>query len=238
VNFKSRLSFFDQNTISAWLLVLIFIQIILSALIIRRLNDVDQSLADLSSINTSNIQASQSELPPYVENVSIDDDPWRGTQDAPVTIVEFSDYQCPFCAEIAPTINEILAEFDGQVLFVYRDLPLESIHPDAFKAAEAANCAGEQGKYWEMHDTLFANQSALSTDALKEYATILELDMDQFNHCLDTGQYESEIRHDMQQAGEYQAGSTPTFFVNGQRVLGANPDALRSVIQNILGEEG
>lgn len=216
---------------------MVFIQVILSALVIKRLNDLDQNIADLTITRQVNAVSNQPEPPAYVENVSIDDDLYLGTVGAPITIVEFSDYQCPFCAEIAPTVDEILAEYEGQIIFVYRDFPLENIHPNAFKAAEAANCAGEQGRYWEMYNTLFANQSVLGEVDLKRYVSILELDTQQFAECLDTGKYEAEIRHDIEQAGEYQVRSTPTFFVNGQRLIGSNPEDLRSLIDNILEKE-
>lgn len=234
---KVRFASIGQNTISIWLLLLLFIQVILSALVIKRLNDLDQSIADLQLSNKVNVQANQPEPPVYVENVSIDDDPYLGTTGAPITIVEFSDYQCPFCAEVAPTIDDILTEYEGQILFVYRDLPLENIHPYAFKAAEAANCAGEQGKYWEMHTLLFANQAALSVENLKAHAVELELDPEQFNTCLDNGKYADEISHDASDALAYQVNSTPTFFVNGYRVVGASPELLRQAIEDALGKE-
>lgn len=151
-----------------------------------------------------------------------------------ISIIESSDYQCPYCAEIAPVIDEILAEYKEKLLFVYRDFPLGTIHPHAFKAAEAANCAGEQSKYWEMHDLLFSNQIALNIDQFKEYATLLELDIPQFNRCLNIGRYENEILHDMQQGREYLVSSTPTFFVNGYRLVGADPQTLRWLINTIL----
>lgn len=234
---KSRFASIGQNTISIWLLVLLFIQVILSALVIKRLNDLDQNIANLTITSQVSAVSNQPEPPPYVENVSIDDDPYLGTVGAPITIVEFSDYQCPFCADIAPEIEAILNEYEGQIQFVYRDSPLENIHPDAFKAAEAANCAGEQGRYWEMHPILFTNQSALSVENLKTYAIELELDVEQFNTCFDTGKYADEIRHDASDALAYQVNSTPTFFVNGYRVVGASPELLRQAIEDALEKE-
>ncbi|MBZ0319524.1 MAG: DsbA family protein [Anaerolineae bacterium] len=234
---KVRFAFIGQNTISVWLLVLLFIQVILSALVIKRLNDLDQNIANLTITSQVSAVSNQPESPAYVENVSIDDDPYLGTLGAPITIVEFSDYECPFCANIVPEIEAVLNEYDGQIQFVYRDFPLENIHPNSFKAAEAANCAGEQGKYWQMHTLLFANQSALSIESLKTYAIELELDTEKFNLCLDTGKYADEIRHDASDALAYQVNSTPTFFVNGYRVVGASPELLRQAIEDALGKE-
>ncbi len=233
---KVRFASIGQNTISVWLLVLLFIQVILSAMVIKRLNDVDQNIANLTITSQVSAVSNQPEPPPYVENVSIDDDPYLGTIGAPITIVEFSDYQCPFCAEGTPVVKEILEKYEGQVLFVYRDFPIESIHPDAFKSAEAANCAGEQGKYWEMHDLLFTNQSQLAVGNLKAYAASLELNIEAFNVCLDEGKYAEEVRHDIAQAEEYRVTGTPTFFVNGQRIVGASLESLRAAIEALIEE--
>lgn len=234
---KAHFASIGQNTISIWLLLLLFIQVILSALVIKRLNDLDQNIANLTITSQVSAVSNQPEPPAYVENVSIDDDPYLGTVGAPITIVEFSDYQCPYCADIVPEIEAVLNENDGQIQFVYRDFPLENIHPDAFKAAKAANCAGEQGRYWQMHALLFANQSALSVENLKAYAVELELDTEQFNTCLDSDKPADEIRHDVSDALAYEVNSTPTFFVNGYRVVGASPELLRQAIEDALEKE-
>lgn len=165
--------------------------------------------------------------------VDVDDDPAIGPADAPVTIVEFSDYQCPFCARAEATIKQILNTYGGKVRFVYRDFPL-GFHQYAKKAAEASECADEQGKFWAYHDLLFANQQALDIDSLKGYAADLGLDLDKFNECLDTGRYASEVEHDMQEGQSYGVRGTPAFFINGHLVSGAQPF---SVFKEIIDRE-
>lgn len=128
--------------------------------------------------------------PPKVD-VSADDDPVLGATDAKVTIIEFSDFECPYCRRVQPTLKRLLKEYEGQVRLVFRDFPL-SFHKNAQKAAEAAQCAGDQEKFWPYHDKLF-EQTALSPSDLKKYAGELELNMDTFNTCLDTGKYAQEV---------------------------------------------
>src|SRR5688500_52531 len=116
-------------------------------------------------------------------------DPSIGSASAPVTLVEFSDFQCPFCQRVAPTLKQVQKTYGDKVRIVWKDFPLTQIHPEAFKAGEAAHCAGEQGKFWEYHDRLFANQQALQPDSLKKYAADAGLDAAKFNACVDTSKY-------------------------------------------------
>lgn len=165
------------------------------------------------------------EIQPRVE-VSVDDDPVRGDPNAPVTMIEFSDFECPFCArfftETLPTIEERYVA-TGKVRFVYRDFPIPALHAHALKAAEAGGCANEQGKFWELHDTIFENQGAMTVEDLKRYAAELGLNAPTFNTCLDSGKYADEVEADVK-AGEV-AGvrGTPGFFINGRLVSGAQP---------------
>lgn len=171
-----------------------------------------------------------------IVQVSADDDPAIGPEDAPVLIVEFSDFQCSYCARFATeTLGQILDTYGYQVRFVYRDFPLTSIHPHAQKAAEATQCAHEQGKYWEYSDLLFQNQQALDVDSLKGYAQQLGLDTDVFNECLDSGQYASEIQKDLTEGQSYGVTGTPTFFINGRLLRGAKPfSAFQAMIEEEL----
>ena len=171
-----------------------------------------------------------------IVQVSADDDPAIGPPDAPVLIVEFSDYQCSFCARFAlETLPQILETYEGKIKVVFRDFPLSSIHSNAQKAAEAAECADEQGKYWEYHDLLFQNQQALGVDSLKGYAQQLGLETDAFNECLDSGQYTSEVENDLAQGQSYGVTGTPTFFINGRLVRGAKPfSAFEAMIEEEL----
>jgi len=159
-----------------------------------------------------------------IVQVSADDDPAIGPPDAPVLIVEFSDFQCSYCARFATeTLGQILDAYGDQVRLVFRDFPLTSMHTHAQKAAEASQCAYEQGEYWEYHDLLFQNQQALDVDSLKGYAQQLGLDTDAFNECLDSGQYSSEVQNDLTQGQSYGVTGTPTFFINGHLLRGAKP---------------
>ena len=148
--------------------------------------------------------------------------PSRGDQKAPVTLVEFSDYECPYCATTQPTLKRVLEQYPGKVRLVFLDFPL-SIHPSAPKAAEAALCAGEQGRYWEMHDRLFANQKALGTDSLKAHARALALDPIAFDKCLDSGRMAPVIEANKKTGESSGVNSTPYFFVNGRPLSGAQP---------------
>lgn len=156
--------------------------------------------------------------PPEPQNVVLDikDDPFKGQPDAKLTLIEFSDYQCPFCARhFRETIPQLEREYiaTGKVKYVFRNFPIESIHPQAFKAHEAAHCAGEQGNYWEMHGRLFANQKAMSPKDLSEHAQRLSLDMPKFQQCLEGGKYVSKIRQDLSEGQKAGVQGTPTFFL-------------------------
>lgn len=159
------------------------------------------------------------------QEVSADDDPALGDKNAPVTIVEFSDFQCPFCArfhqQTFPQINEEYVK-KGKVRFVYRDYPLP-FHQFAQKASEAAECADEQGKFWEYHNKIFENQQGLGADNLKKWAVDLRLDTKKFNDCLDSGKMAAEVQKDLQDGSSYGASGTPAFFINGKLISGAQP---------------
>ena len=150
--------------------------------------------------------------------------PSKGPENAPVTIVEFSDYQCPFCTRWYNEVySRLMQDYQGKIRFVYRDFPLYSIHPEAGPAAEAANCAGEQNAYWQFHDALFQQKEGLGSAAYTTYATELGLNIDQFNQCVSEHRYKAEVDADYQYASKLGVSSTPTFFVNGLAVVGAQP---------------
>jgi len=170
-------------------------------------------------------------------NVSEDDDAFEGSADAPITIVEFSDYECPFCerffTETLPLLRINYIE-TGIVKLVFRDYPLNDIHPNAQKAAEAAECAGQQNKYFEMHDKLFQNQQALSIENLKQYAKDLKLNQQAFDSCLDDGTMAEEVAKDFAEGSTYGVQGTPGFFINGRLIEGAQP---YSAFETIIKEE-
>jgi protein-disulfide isomerase len=155
-------------------------------------------------------------------SVSVDDDASKGKKDAKVTIIEFTDFQCPFCARARPTVNQIVETYGDKVQYVLRDFPL-NFHPLAQKAAEAAECAGEQDKYWEYSDLLWANQKALSVADLKKYAQEAKLDTGKFDQCLDSGKMAEEVNKDMADGSKAGVTGTPSFFINGQMLTGARP---------------
>jgi protein-disulfide isomerase len=155
--------------------------------------------------------------------VSMGEDPAKGPAAAPITIVEFSDFQCPYCARVNPTIKQVEEKYGDKVRLVFRDFPLVQIHRDAAKAAEAGECAHEQGKFWEMHDKLFANQSKLQVEAMKQTATEIGLDAEKFNQCMDSSKYAAEVQKDVDEGSRYGVTGTPAFFINGRMLSGAQP---------------
>ncbi|MFH1326849.1 MAG: thioredoxin domain-containing protein [archaeon] len=162
---------------------------------------------------------------PAPVKVEIDDDDVLGDEDAPVTMIEFSDYECPFCGRhFTQTYNQIKQAYvdTGKVKIVFRDFPL-SFHQSAQKAAEAAECAGEQEKYWEMHDKLFENQQSLDISSLKRYAQEIGLNSAEFNACLDSGQMAAEVKKDFADGQAVGVRGTPAFFINGKLLSGAQP---------------
>ena len=141
-----------------------------------------------------------------------------------MVMLEFTDYQCPFCARhFRETQPSILSEYEGSIRYVIFNFPLSSIHPFARKAAEAAECAYDQGEFWEYHDTLFQNQQALDTDSLKQHASSLGLDTDAFDACLNSGEKAQRVFDDVQTGQGLGVTGTPTFFVNGKQLTGAHP---------------
>jgi len=172
-----------------------------------------------------------------------------GKKGAPVTMIEFSDYQCPFCKRFFETaLPTLKAEYieTGKVRYVFRDFPLDQIHPHARKAAEAAHCAGDQGKYWEMHDLLFQNQQALQVESLKTHARSLRLNGAAFDSCLDRDTYAAEVQKDFEDGVAAGVRGTPSFFigktrsddtVQGVYLSGALPTPVfRQAIDNALRE--
>lgn len=157
-----------------------------------------------------------------------------GPENAPITIVEFSDYECPFCRRWHQEVYApLLAAYPGKIKLVYRNLPLTSIHPDAMGAAEAAMCAGEQDAYWPYHEKLFSSES-LGTQAYLEYAQQLSLNVDKFQSCLNDHKYKAAIEADSDFAVNLGISSTPTFFINGLAVVGAQP---LSVFKQVIDKE-
>jgi protein-disulfide isomerase len=189
------------------------------------------------------------QAPTQLASLNIDGAPFKGDKNAKVTLVEFTDYQCPFCSRhFRETMPQIDTDYvkTGKVKYVLKEFPLEAIHPNAFKASEAANCAGEQGKYWEMHDRLFSNQNALAAQQLPSHAEAVGLDAGKFKTCLESGKYASKIRKDLADAQYAGATGTPTFFLGAtdpksaevkttKKLVGAQPyAAFKDAIDSLL----
>jgi len=172
--------------------------------------------------------------PPRVEVAIAANDPIQGPASAKVTIIEFSDFQCPYCARMGPTLEKIRQTYPEQVRIAFRDFPLP-MHPQAVPAAEAAQCANEQGKFWEYHDKLFAGQHQLTPDDLKRYAGEVGLDVTRFGECFDSGRFRADVTRDQEDGQRAGVSGTPAFFVNGRFISGALPfEAFQKVIDDEL----
>lgn len=167
------------------------------------------------------------------------DDPILGPMDAPITIVEFADFQCPYCVRyFEQTYPQIVAQYGDQVRFVFKNFPLNSIHPDADPAAQAAECAREQGMFWEFHDLLFGGTQGLGQAAYEAYAQELGLDVAALNACLEEGRYAEAVNQDLALGQQLGVSSTPTFFINGIALVGAYPfDTFASIIDYELANQ-
>lgn len=181
-----------------------------------------------------NLPSPENNQGPVAFNIT-QDDHIRGNFSAPVTLVEFSDFECPFCERHFPTMNKILSDYQGKARLVYKHFPL-SIHPNSQKAAESSECAAEQGKFWQYHDKLFQGQpTGFSTEKFKQWARDLGLDSGRFDSCLDSGKYASKVKKDYQEGISKGVNGTPATFVNGQLISGAYPyDTFKQAIDALL----
>ncbi|HEX6173043.1 MAG TPA: thioredoxin domain-containing protein, partial [Candidatus Binatia bacterium] len=168
-------------------------------------------------------------------DVSVNGSPFKGSERAQVTIVKFEDFQCPYCKAVQPNYQEVLKRYDGKVRLVHKDLPLEQIHPQARQAAEAARCADDEGKFWEYHDKLYASSPKAAPEDLKLYAKDLGLKQDLFDECLISGKYRATIQKDLNDAASLGLTGTPTFFINGRELSGAQSvEAISQIIDEEL----
>jgi protein-disulfide isomerase len=200
--------------------------------IAERKNEYFKTLRDKAKVTTYL-------KPPPVQraDVSVNGAPVRGSEKAKVTIVKFEDFQCPFCKTVQPTFKDLLKKYDGKVRVVHKDLPLETIHPQAFQAAEAARCAGEQGKFWEYHDKLYADTPKLGAEELKSAAKDVGLNVPSFDQCFTSGKYRSAVQKDLNDGAQLGLTGTPAFFINGREISGARPlDAFSAIIDEELSQ--
>jgi protein-disulfide isomerase/Skp family chaperone for outer membrane proteins len=161
--------------------------------------------------------------------------PSRGADSAPITIVEFSDFECPFCGGLFPTLKQIEKDYGDKLRIVYREFPLTSIHPHAEKAAEAALCAFEQQHFWEFHDSMFGNQKELSIADLKQRAADMKLNTEKFNECIDSSRKVEAIQKDVQDGARAGVTGTPAMFINGRFLSGNQPyQTIKDLIEDEL----
>jgi protein-disulfide isomerase len=173
-------------------------------------------------------------LDPPREKVSVAGSAARGPAAAPIELIEFSDFQCPFCLRAYPTVNQVLTTYGDKIRFVYRHYPLPS-HPNARPAAEASECAAEQGQFWPYYEKLFADQTKLTDPALKQAASTLGMDMNRFNACVDSRKYKDRVENDIKDGNAVGVSGTPAFFINGRMISGAQPfDAFKRIIDEEL----
>jgi protein-disulfide isomerase len=198
-------------------------------------NDRRQPVYDAFVARLKNDYGVKSYLEPERAVIAIAGRPSKGPIDAPVTIAEFSDFECPFCRALFPTLKRIEQDYKDKVRIVYLQFPLVSLHTRARKAAEASLCAYEQNKFWELHDAMFNDQQNLGVDDLKQKAAKLSLDMKAFNSCLESGKYLTEIQGDVAEGVRVGVSGTPAMFINGRLIVGAQPYAeIQKVIEDEL----
>jgi protein-disulfide isomerase len=197
--------------------------------------NMTKTLEDLRAKHHAQITLAAPELPRIQVEAK---GPSRGPDNAKVTIVEFSDFQCPYCGREYPVVEKVMKDYDGKVKLVFRNFPLD-FHPFAAKAAEAGACAADQGKFWPMHDKMFGNQEKLTVDDLKGYAKAIGLDSAKFEKCLDSGEKKAVVDEDEKAGQTAGVNGTPAFFINGIFVNGAQPyEQLKQTIDRELDKKG
>jgi len=227
-------SFFQRPFITSVLIPVIFILGIGSGYLIwgRKSTATAGNTAQAEKLSTPTVQVRRYPVP-------VDDDPSIGPADAAITIIEFGDFQCPSCKKWHDQVLEpLLANYPSQIRFVYRDFPLTSIHSGAEPAAEAADCAGEQGSYWPFYQALYSMKYNLTGESFQQYASELGLDTQAFAECLTDKRYETEVMGDFNYAVNLGVNSTPTTFINGIPVVGAQPyEVFKQIIEMELAGE-
>ncbi len=196
-----------------------------------RTGQIDPSTFEFKQAFTTNLRLAAIPISDQPANIVSTDDPSLGRTDAALTIVEFADFGCPYSREASLTMRELSLKYPEKIHYIYRDFPIIDLHPIAQKAAEAGECAAEQGQFWQYHDKLYANQSDLSQERLYEFASELGLNAQAFVACLDSGRKREEVLGDYQDGLSAGVRGTPTFFLNGTKVDGSIPkDLLEQLI--------
>ncbi len=221
----------NEKFFSAVTIAVLLSQVILSSIIILRLNSLSQALDQ--AVTRISVAPPQPE-PESLQDVSVDDDPALGPNDAPITIIEFADFECGACRQADKALKQVIDKYSDKVRLVYRDFPLVPGSSSSL-AAQAAQCAFEERKFWEMHDAIFASTDKITTDVLVSFASTLSLDLDRFRDCLESAKYSAEINNDIADGRRYGVTAVPTFFVNGWKFKGSMTfDQWQSIIDGLL----
>jgi len=204
--------------------------------ILQRLDAQDKVLNDIKTkLNTMPAGGGRPQLDPNkVYQIPLGNAAIRGPKNAPVTLVEFSDFQCPFCAQTSPTIDELLKAYPKDVRFVYLQFPLEQIHPNAMPAAKASIAARNQGKFWEMHDELFKISKELTAQNIRQKAEELKLDLKKFDADIAAPETEKAVRDELAVGRTAEVSGTPTLFINGKRVMNRSVDGMKAMVDEAL----
>jgi hypothetical protein len=217
------------------IVILVFVGLFVARVVyftsLIRSGDID--LSDFSSTGslTTSLKLAGLPIPDGSFDVVSSDDPSLGASDAPVTIVEFADFGCPYSREASLVMRALAREHPDTVRYIYRDFPITEIHPLAMAAAQAGECAQEQGAFWAYHDKLYQNQNDLSVERLGQFAREVGMNESRFVNCLNSGRFEAEVQQDYEDGLQAGVRGTPTFFINGHRVSGSIP---RPLLEQII----
>ncbi|MBU1037040.1 DsbA family protein [Patescibacteria group bacterium] len=240
-NFSSKTSFF-LGLIGGILVICAVGFFVILGVTLSNSEDDNNSAANNQNKNTALEQPNQPDnLPsePQLSNIEqvSSKDHLRGDLNAPIMIVEFSDFQCPYCDMVHPVLDRLVEEYKGKVAWVYRHLPLDQLHPYAQKASEASECAADQGKFWEYSDKLYENQKLINNDYFSQLAGELKLNQGNFDDCLSSGKYTQKVKDQKNEAITAGLTGTPGLFVNDQFVRGALPyDNFKQLIDSLLSQ--
>lgn len=240
ITISPKTSFFLGTLVGFSIFSFILNIVFISAFFLKRTNQAADQSVQVQNLPSSNDSPPSPETEPesVIQTFEITkDDHVQGNFDAPITLVEFSSFECSFCARFYSVIKQILANYPDQVRHVYKHFPL-SFQPNSFKAAEASECASEQGKFWEMHEELYKAQPiGLNTEKFKEIAKNLKLDMNKFNDCLNSEKHIQKVKGSFQEGIQKGVEGTPATFVNGRLISGALPyETLKQIIDNLLNQ--
>ena len=219
--------FTDQKSglpIQNIVVILLILQVLLSGAMLFRILKLQESITALQS-GSAEVDNE------HYENVSVGSYPRLGNENAEVTIVAFSDFQCPYCASGVDVVNDLIEAYPTQIQFYFRDFPLEPMHPEAMNAAMAARCANDQGRFWDYYEQLFENQSSLSTEFTYDLADDLGLNTREFSTCVETEKFSADILQDISEGQALDVSGTPAFFINGYLVRGADKARMVGIIE-------